>query len=187
MLKIRKILVPTDLNEKSIAGIKYAVSLAREHGAEVVALHVMDKRVVPVTTLMPADEALFVETNWFSIEQQTRQLVETAIERGERRLFDFLERHFGPELPRSVTVAARLGEVAEEIVNMACNEGCDLIVMASTGKGWLTRAVSGSMTERVAREAPCPVVTIQPDAVVREDGKWIAADSLVLGERSTAV
>ena len=187
MLKIKKILVPTDLNDKSLAGIKYSMSLAREHGAEVVVLHVMDERVVPMTTLMPADEALFVETNWFSIEQETRHLVETAIERGERRLFDFLERHFGPELPHSVTLAARLGEVTEEIVNVACSEGCDLIVMASRGKGWLTRAVSGSMTERVAREAPCPVVTIQPDAVVREDGKWIAADSLALGETSTAV
>jgi universal stress protein A len=182
MLRIKKILVPTDLNEKSVAGIRYAVSLAREHGAEVVALHVMDKRVVPVTALMPADEALFVETNWFSIEQETRQLVETAIERGERRLFDFLERHFGPELPRSVTLAARLGEVAEEIVNVACSEGCDLIVMASTGKGWLTRAVSGSMTERVAREAPCPVVTIQPETVVRENSRWVPADSLAVGE-----
>jgi nucleotide-binding universal stress UspA family protein len=187
MLKIKKILVPTDFNEESIAGIKYAVSLAREHGAKVIALHVIDKRVVPVTNLMPADEALFIETNWFSTEQENRHLVGSAIERGQRRLFDFLEREFGPELPRSVTLVARVGDVAEEIVDVASSEGCDLIVMASKGKGWLTRTVAGSMSEAVAREAPCPVITIQPEMVVREDGRWVSAGSLALGVTSDGI
>ena len=38
MIKIKKILVPTDLREQSLAGVKYAISLAREHGAEVLVL-----------------------------------------------------------------------------------------------------------------------------------------------------
>ncbi|MBI3059036.1 MAG: universal stress protein [Deltaproteobacteria bacterium] len=49
MIKIKKILVPTDLREQSLAGIKYAISLAREHGAEVLVLHVVDEEAT--TTL----------------------------------------------------------------------------------------------------------------------------------------
>lgn len=34
MIRITKILLPTDLQEQSLAGMKYAFSLARDHGAE---------------------------------------------------------------------------------------------------------------------------------------------------------
>lgn len=54
--------------------------------------------------------------------------------------------------------------------------------MSSRGRGWLARLLAGSLSEKVARRAPCPVLTIQPSALVREDGRQMPARSLVLGE-----
>jgi len=45
---IRKILAPTDLSVKSIAGMAYAISLARENSAELLFLHVIEAVLCPL-------------------------------------------------------------------------------------------------------------------------------------------
>ncbi|MBI2348735.1 MAG: hypothetical protein HYV05_08800, partial [Deltaproteobacteria bacterium] len=42
------------------------------------------------------------------------------------------------------------------------------------------RVITGSMSEEVGRKAPCPVLTIQPSAVVQDNGRRVPARSLVL-------
>ena len=41
-MKIERILVPTDFSEHSLAALKYAIELAREHESEVVLVHVVE-------------------------------------------------------------------------------------------------------------------------------------------------
>ena len=51
---------------------------------------------------------------------------------------------------------------AEDILEVACAEDIDLIVMSSHGKGGgLTRWTFGSVAERVARHSPCPVLIVR--------------------------
>ncbi len=52
-----------------------------------------------------------------------------------------------------------------EIVRVAQQRGVDLIVMATHGRTGLSHALSGSVTERVVRNAPCPVLSLRPVGV----------------------
>lgn len=52
------------------------------------------------------------------------------------------------------------GDPAAVIVEVAARSACDLIVMVSEGRtGWL-EALRGSVTERVVKTAPCPVLVL---------------------------
>jgi nucleotide-binding universal stress UspA family protein len=70
------------------------------------------------------------------------------------------------ELDRNVriaggTVAAahlRIGEVAEEVVDLAEELGVDLIVVGTRGRSPIGRALMGSVSDSIVRQACCPVV-----------------------------
>ena len=54
------------------------------------------------------------------------------------------------------------GRPSSEILRIAKEETVDLIVLGTHGKGVLDQALFGSTTERVVRNAPCPVLTVRP-------------------------
>jgi nucleotide-binding universal stress UspA family protein len=64
----------------------------------------------------------------------------------------------GADVP--VRTAVRRGVPAAQIVRYARRAGIDLIVVGSHGRTGVTRALLGSVAERVARTAPCPVLTV---------------------------
>jgi nucleotide-binding universal stress UspA family protein len=88
----------------------------------------------------------------------------------KRLIYDFLQQKVSLEILKSVKInsVVRFGKPVKEIVAAAKEEQSDLIVMASRGSG-LARLFAGSVTERVARHAPCPVISIQPSAEVRTE------------------
>lgn len=63
----------------------------------------------------------------------------------------------------AVTVVAS-GTPAVEIVRYAAREGIDLIVVGTHGRTGVTRALLGSVAEKVTRTASCPVLTVPPRA-----------------------
>jgi nucleotide-binding universal stress UspA family protein len=68
---------------------------------------------------------------------------------------------FGPGI--GVTTALRFGDPAQAIVEYARSQGIDLIVMGTHGRTGVSRALLGSVTERVVRSAPCPVLAVPGD------------------------
>ena len=64
-----------------------------------------------------------------------------------------------------VTAVVESGSVAERTVRYAQTRGIDLIVLGTHGRTGFTRALLGSMAERVARTASCPVMTVPPAAI----------------------
>jgi nucleotide-binding universal stress UspA family protein len=52
------------------------------------------------------------------------------------------------------------GDPAQELIR-ACEEGVDLLVVGSRGYGPLTRALLGSVSRKVAQDAPCPVLVVR--------------------------
>jgi len=63
-----------------------------------------------------------------------------------------------------VTTMVEVGAAAHEITACAEREGIDHIVVGSHGHGALARIVLGSVAERVARTAPCPVTIVRERA-----------------------
>jgi nucleotide-binding universal stress UspA family protein len=61
-----------------------------------------------------------------------------------------------------VMVKTRLeeGKVCEKIVEVAEEENCDLIVMGSERKSWLSRLFVENIVEKVIDLAPCPVLVV---------------------------
>jgi nucleotide-binding universal stress UspA family protein len=59
-------------------------------------------------------------------------------------------------------VHARIGKPAAEILGLASEVGADLIFIGSHGKTGLDRLLLGSVSERVVREAGCPVLVARP-------------------------
>jgi nucleotide-binding universal stress UspA family protein len=68
-------------------------------------------------------------------------------------------------------VHARIGSPADEILSLAKEIGADLIFIGSRGNTGLRRALLGSVSERVVREADCPVLVARqkgyPDVDLR--------------------
>jgi nucleotide-binding universal stress UspA family protein len=65
---------------------------------------------------------------------------------------------FGARVP--VVTAVETGSPAAQVVQYAGQHRIDLIVLGTHGRTGVTRALLGSVAERVIRTAPCPVLTV---------------------------
>jgi nucleotide-binding universal stress UspA family protein len=75
------------------------------------------------------------------------------------------------------------GEPAEEIIRVARELECDLIVMGTYGRTGLARFFTGSVAEEVMRGAPCPVVTVR---VPMPHTESTPGEPVLIGEESRA-
>jgi nucleotide-binding universal stress UspA family protein len=69
-----------------------------------------------------------------------------------------VERHSEPHRP--LPVAMRQGAAVEAIIDVANDWPADLIGMATAGHHGFLDALRGSTTERVLRQAPCPLLAV---------------------------
>jgi nucleotide-binding universal stress UspA family protein len=166
MLTIKKILVPTDLSAVSVPAIGYAGSLAKDHDAEVILLH-----VVPLEAMKKhftggyADSLALPPGAGVNIQREAD--IDSFYEQKKQRLIAFVQQRIGSDLRKSVKIRpiVKPGKVVEEIIATAREERCDLIVINSEGRR-LSRLFGGSVTERLVRQAPCPVLSMQPTAQI---------------------
>lgn len=146
MFTINKILCPTDFSEPSYVGLKTANDLAAHFSTELILVHV----VTPVHYSGPP----VVGTLGTYSSSYYEELVKTA----EKSLAEVAENRISPDLP--VRTILLKGNAADQIVNLAQSEKVDMIVTATHGwTGW-RRFISGSVTERVVRQATCPVFSV---------------------------
>ena len=168
MIAIKKILVPTDLSSESVPAIGYAISLARDHGAEVIIVHTLPAKVLNPSSAYFSGEMGSAGVG--PIARAGHPSVENLFESGKQVLRNFLEQKIAPDLLRGVQITplVRLGKVVDEIVSAAKEAQADVIVMTSQASP-LWRLLRGSFIERTIRKAPCPVLTILPSAEIRTD------------------
>lgn len=143
MIRIKKILVPTDFSECSEAAMRYGFELAHAFDAVVHLLHVVED---PSTTPWAA------EGFPLAIGDILTQFQEEARER--------LASVPGSDRGR-VVVSCPIAAPLSEILRYATDESIDLIVMGTHGRGVIAHALIGSVAERVVRRAPCPVLTVR--------------------------
>lgn len=144
MLEMRTILHPTDFSPASEYAFRLACALARDHGAKVVLLHV----AAPAPAYYGPLGAAMVPP------ETVGSYHETALEA--------LRRLHSPVPEVEVEPLLCEGDEASEILRVARDHGCDLIVMGTHGRSGLPRLLLGSVAEKVMRRASCPVVTAKP-------------------------
>ena len=162
--KIEKILAPTDLSELSEAGVRYALNLARVFGAEVTVYHAVNH-----DELMQYSEGGLTTNYAFRSPDKLLESYHLALAR-------FLRGHFSDLLPLVETrEKVVFGRPDKSIVEEAKKEGSDWIVMSTHGRKGLSHLIVGSVTEKVVRHAPCPVLSIHPQPEEKATQKAAAA------------
>ncbi|OGQ82679.1 MAG: hypothetical protein A3F90_19220 [Deltaproteobacteria bacterium RIFCSPLOWO2_12_FULL_60_19] len=183
MIKINRILVPTDFSLVSLGALRYGLSLARAHGAELYVLHVVAPETgEPNLSRYVVDDAMLLSQSMIS--QVTPLPLDRLLRERRLDLYHFMHERLRPEELAEVKIIpmVRLGEVVEEIGAAAKEVGCDLVVMTSRKRARIARLFSKSLTQQVVRLAPCPVLSIQPWAKVRtESGEQVPARILEQG------
>lgn len=153
MAKIKKILAPADLSSLSTSGIRLAFELAQWQQAEVVIYNVL---TVEETPFPQGSE------EWVAKQTELPKFKKTLDQR-KKLLHQFMVDNF-PEAMAAGNVSEELGigTPYKRIVEKAEQEGCDMIVMSTHGRTGLAHMLIGSVTERVLRRAPCPVLAVPP-------------------------
>jgi nucleotide-binding universal stress UspA family protein len=147
-MTIREILYPTDFSGPARYAGQYAAMFARRLG---VALHILH---VPIAPPRPADVGR-VDPSLSDLQKVQR--------RAEERLGQLVDEEEFRGLHTRTSVG---GVIVEDEILRAAKE-TDLLVMGTHGRTGLSRIMLGSVTERVVRTAPCPVLVAKhPDVVI---------------------
>jgi nucleotide-binding universal stress UspA family protein len=150
---IRSILVPVDFSECSLAGLTYAVRLARQVGARIIVLHVTDLGPVMMTTGCG--------------DYDSPTYIEAARRRCGKQMRAFLKRIDFDGVPVDTSPVA--GYCPAAIHQAAAKERADLIIISTHGRTGFRRALLGSVAEATVRSAVCPVIVVPSFARVRKD------------------
>ncbi|AXG07516.1 universal stress protein [Haloplanus rubicundus] len=135
------ILVPTDGSDASAVALDHALSLAARYDARVHGLYVVDWEPYG---LVEEGKSIVVDR----LHDEGAAAVASVEEAAESA---------GVNVRTSVVE----GDVHRRIIDYAGDEGIDLIVMGTHGRRGLDRLILGSVTERVVRSSPVPVLTVR--------------------------
>jgi nucleotide-binding universal stress UspA family protein len=141
-LEPRRIFVPVDFSDPSRQALSAAVALARRLGSRMAVAHVARGN--------RPDSHIVAEQ--MGVTFDTRRA-------GRGNLAEFLKRELPPSLQPTRIVAA--GVPFDEITKAAAAWDADLIVIATHGYTGLKQVLLGSTTERVVRQASCPVLVVR--------------------------
>jgi glycine betaine transporter len=135
-------LVPLDFSLGSEKALNYALALARQRKAKLVALH-----VVPAELIYPPTGGRF---DFYSL-----------LERDAREHFRKLAKRKKLKPQDCQFIVARGTNFAEVIARQAKKIRAAMIIMGSHGRTGLQRLLLGSVAERTLRYADCPVLIVK--------------------------
>ena len=138
----RTIVVTTDFSSNSAVAIPPAIELACRFDGRVVLVHALEGA-------SPDPEAVALE-------------LEAMAAMAREQLQEFGAREIGGKAPWEAEVV--FGPAYLAITDAALRRHADLIVIATHGRTGLKHLLLGSVAERVARSAACPVLTVRGSA-----------------------
>ncbi len=137
MIRIKKILYPTDFSSYSNQAYFHAIALAKNHNASLTVLFVYNPDIT--TTPGSQGDEVVDRAYW---QEQLEQI-----------------RPIDLEIP--ITHILLEGDPASEIVRYGRDVSADLIVMGTHGRTGVERLVLGSVAEKVLRDATCSVLVVK--------------------------
>lgn len=142
---LKRILCALDFSEWAMKALAYALSLAEEADAQLLAVHVLEGLHTENLTAYPD----------FSVSKYTEHLEAEALARLRAAI---------PEKARAVCQPEELvakGKPYREILRIARERDVHLIVMGVHGRNPVDMMLFGSTTQHVVRAATCPVLTLR--------------------------
>ncbi|MCC4263935.1 universal stress protein [Oceanimonas baumannii] len=155
--QVNRILYCTDLSKNASYAFQYAVYLAKQTGADIHILKVVEK--------LSGDEKLTLQSyilNQSSREEFLHQRLNQAKTQLQERQ-DYFWEHIAPEekalRPKIVSCEVVEGYPEQTILQRSKELECDLIIMGAHEKGWL-QTLLGSVAKNVLRESRIPTLIV---------------------------
>jgi len=161
----KHILAPIDGSETSARAFDAALKLARENGAELKPIYIID-----VPSMMYADPA-----------SNGPVVHEAFVKEGARLIADAVARMQGDGVQGSPQVLEANpidDDIAQQINQTAQAFNADLVVMGTHGRRGWRRLVLGSVAERFLRISTCPVLVVPSHDVDQKPARVLCAPDL---------
>ena len=139
-VSLKNIMCTTDFSDLSHQAVRYGIALALEFDAKLFLCHVID---LPAATLP-------TEIHLYPHEDQNLRM---------RYAHKQLEKLIGKEQVDWEPLI-RIGNPADEICRLAKSKDIDLVISATHGRSGLKRLILGSVTDRLMRTLPCPLLIV---------------------------
>lgn len=144
MTEITRVICPVDFSDFSRRALDHAIAVARWYGSKVTVLYVHH---APFSNMGPVAGLGAAPVELIALPPEDREKLRKELEAWV-------------PVPETVQVECRVaeGDVATEILAEVAPD--DMIVMGTHGRSGFEHMVLGSVTEKVLRKAPCPLLTI---------------------------
>lgn len=126
--------------------VQHAYKMAAAYGASMTIFH-----VIPDTAVAAAGTGAKAASKPSALVKETKNKAKDMLEQLKKSLAN-------PEV--KIDTAVAVGKPSLEVCKKAQIEGYDVIVMGSRGLGKITGLLGGSVSRKVSRHAPCPVILI---------------------------
>jgi nucleotide-binding universal stress UspA family protein len=149
LFNLNHILCPIDLSKESASALEKAIHTARIFKAELTVFCVNETNLF---------KKLSPDSKLEQLKSHRRSDIKNKFER-------FLENFSFDKVDWDTEI--RAGEPPEEIIRAIQKYDIDLLIMGKTGVDSSNKAIMGTVTERVTREALCPFITVSSEVLVK--------------------
>jgi nucleotide-binding universal stress UspA family protein len=140
-IHLKNILVPLDFSETSLKALQYAVPFAKQFGAKLTLVHVVEPLAFTPELAVPAP------------------LGGEHLAAVQAQLAEIRTKRIPEDLP--VKTIVRHNFIFDGILEAARETSADLIITSTHGLTGLRHLLMGSTAENIVRRAPCPVLVVR--------------------------
>ena len=152
--KVSKILVAIDGSDHSMKAAEYAIDIARDNKAQLIALTVLDVSKVGYAA------SAFIASPMYGLDKleknrkEAQEWLDKVGKMTSQKSNDNNDIQFKSQIEESMSVAGTIVDYAE-------NQNIDLIVVGSRGQSSFRKLLLGSVASTVVTYATCPVLVIK--------------------------
>ena len=147
-MQFKLIVVATDFSAGADTAFTQGLSLAQQHQARLLVVHVMPPLVNP----SPLLDEMAVNQTTLALRDGLRRSCQEELQSR------YLERAQGVQ----AEILLLEGDPARELARLLAERRADLAVIGSTGVSGLAETVFGSVAQKLVRRAPCSVLVSRP-------------------------
>jgi nucleotide-binding universal stress UspA family protein len=152
MGKVKHIMAACDFSEYAPPVVSYAVDLARELKAKLVVVNIINQRDVDAVAKVEAEYPAFSVKRYLEDQEKARL----------QQMADLIRASGGDDIGAEKQI--RVGVPFKTLLQFIEEEGIDLLVMGTKGRGNLVGVLFGSTAEKVWRRCPIPLLSIRTEA-----------------------
>ena len=154
---VEKILVPMDGSRKSLKALSYAIDTAKCFDASIIILRVVTLSMLEMAWNSPSSGGPVIKQNFLNEAEKRDKKTMSGIRKYLRDKLKILD-----ESGITGSIKLMVGDPADSIKQCCAEEKIDLIIMNANNRGWLKRAIMGSVTDEILRTSSVPVLVLRP-------------------------